>query len=498
MNLIPNRQIYDTGNYFCTWGTQGEWYPPDPSLPTDGCVRQRNGIDQRYLFAEDGVLKTFPEEIRQDLLVLLDDGWDVPYGTHNPRQMHLFGSICPDPQRFSNFGDTPQQRLFGLSRSVRESGFAGLGLWIATQYPRSSNTCMPVEVFRRHFEQAAQRCAEADVRYWKVDWGWDSHEYMYRQIISQAARQYAPRVLVEQTSVIDPLAVQPQDKQTPQYQKRLNTIYDLLPISDYFRTYDVMEPFDYVSTLMRLAVLFAKPSPYETSGYRCIPNVEHVAPIGAVLGCSYGLMHHPMKTSQRLCEMIRALHWQRFAPPFGLHRCINICSAETLTDTWLFREDPHIWPYYGGSIKEQTAPARFSRGAPLPQVHTENTGIAPFVAVSKHPDTGAYAVGTFPRTLQDKHQVFLPAQVQVFAVDAYAPVGIFGIFDKLTLVFDREVAEKRILVQDLADWQAHDVTEQVSIQGNKLSLPGTLLTALGSTANGPQDLSAPGMVLRLV
>ena len=240
MNLIPEKQIFDTGNYFCTWGTQGEWYPSD--APQDGCVRQRDGIDQRYLFAPDGALYTFPQELRGDLLVVLDDGWDVPYGTHNPRDGHIFGSVCPDAARFSQLGDTPGQRLFGIGKAVRECGFAGFGLWISPQFPRKGNTFMPIDRFRAHFERAAQRCNAADVRYFKIDWGWDSHEFLYRAVLGEAVRKYAPRDLLEQTSVVDPLAVLPGEKNEPAYQKRLNTIYDLLPVSDYFRTYDVMEP----------------------------------------------------------------------------------------------------------------------------------------------------------------------------------------------------------------------------------------------------------------
>lgn len=496
MNLIPKKQIFDTGNYFCTWGTQGEWYPSD--APQDGCVRQRDGINQRYLFAPDGALHTFPQELRGDLLVVLDDGWDVPYGTHNPRDGHIFGSVCPDAARFSLFGDTPGQRLFGIGKTVRECGFAGFGLWISPQFPRKGNTFMPIDRFRAHFEQAAQRCNAADVRYFKIDWGWDSHEFLYRAVLGEAVRKYAPRVLLEQTSVVDPLAVLPGEKNEPAYQKRLNTIYDLLPVSDYFRTYDVMEPLAYVSTLMRLRVLFERPGGYAPSSFRHIPNVEHLAPIAAVLGCSMGLMHHPLKTPQRAAEIARALHFQRLAPPFGLDRCQNLCSEETQSDAWFFPQDATEWPYYGQTTRQQTAPICFARNTALPVCRADaEGGLLPYAAAALHPDTGVFSVGTFPRTVGGKEQQPVRAQISVCGAHADRPCGIFGFYRSLRIAFDRSIEGRRVFAQDLASDSAREITHAVTISGDTLFLDGALLEKIGTAENKEEDRSAPALILVL-
>ena len=49
--------------------------------------------------------------------------------------------------------------------------------------------------------------------------------------------------------------------------------------------------------------------------------------------------------------------------------------------------------------------------------------------------------------------------------DAPGPFGVFGNFDELTLIFDEALKGKRVLAQDLAGEEAHDISNEVEIRG---------------------------------
>ena len=81
MNLIP-ASPRTTGNYFCTWDSQcDEMYMRDPSA---SYVPSRDAMCEDFLFGRDGLLRSF-DGARGDLIVVLDDGWDVPYGARDRR-----------------------------------------------------------------------------------------------------------------------------------------------------------------------------------------------------------------------------------------------------------------------------------------------------------------------------------------------------------------------------------------------------------------------------
>ena len=88
MNLIPEK-AGKTPNYWCTWHTQnfsGITEPLESMSPAlfegdQGAKSARSRLNQEALFGECGWADFFPE-IRRDLYLMLDDGWDVPYGVH--------------------------------------------------------------------------------------------------------------------------------------------------------------------------------------------------------------------------------------------------------------------------------------------------------------------------------------------------------------------------------------------------------------------------------
>ena len=77
MNLIPKEPNCLTYNYYCTFSSQGVW-GVDKKIAS--IVEIRNRINSEFLFGKGGVLEAHDEIIRKDILVLLDDGWDVPPG----------------------------------------------------------------------------------------------------------------------------------------------------------------------------------------------------------------------------------------------------------------------------------------------------------------------------------------------------------------------------------------------------------------------------------
>ena len=96
--------------YWCTWATQdktlknhlmtGELnFPGDQGVPG-----VRDNINDEVIFGRKGWLKLFPET-RGDIMFLVDDGWDVPYGAKGGQKgIHSFGSLVAERDRFPSLG----------------------------------------------------------------------------------------------------------------------------------------------------------------------------------------------------------------------------------------------------------------------------------------------------------------------------------------------------------------------------------------------------------
>ena len=76
-----------------------------------------------------------------------------------------------------------------------------------------------------------------------------------------------------------------------------------------------------------------------------------------------------------------------------------------------------------------------------------------------------------------------------------APIGIFGRYHSLTLVFDKSVAGHRVLAQDLAGDIPQDITRLVRVSGDHVTIPGAVIDRIGRSAATPGDKSDPGLVL---
>ena len=52
-------------------------------------------------------------------------------------------------------------------------------------------------------------------------------------------------------------------------------------------------------------------------------------------------------------------------------------------------------------------------------------------------------------------------------------------------------------MQDLADDNAFDITEECRIGGNEVIIPGEILEKIGTSRNATNDTAEPGVVVRL-
>jgi len=119
-----------------------------------------------------------------------------------------------------------------------------------------------------------------------------------------------------------------------------------------FRTYDVSTFLSVPTTLDRVAQLLsgAQGRP-EAAG---LLDCEDEVSMAATLGCTMGIMRHPLvglrpsgdpdaafagpsQAKRRMDEVVRALHRQRIAEPYGAGRGYVRLDAAALTDDWVFR-----------------------------------------------------------------------------------------------------------------------------------------------------------------
>ena len=76
-----------------------------------------------------------------------------------------------------------------------------------------------------------------------------------------------------------------------------------------------------------------------------------------------------------------------------------------------------------------------------------------------------------------------------------APVGVFGNFKSLTIIFENQLQINSVMAQDLAGDKAIDITDLIEIKGNTIKLSGELLKLVGLSAATKNDVSEPGFCL---
>jgi hypothetical protein len=240
-------------------------------------------------------------------------------------------------------------------------------------------------------------------------------------------------------------------------------------------------------------------------------NVEDEVYVAAVMGCTMGVLRHPLaglrpgpdmdlffngsrQAKRRMDEVVRAVRWQRIAPPYPASSGTVHISDEVLTDTWSFERGQTWQKDLVGQTAQQGAPACISRNIALP--HVASSGDKPFVFASRFPN-GAIAIGSQERTHTGRAWYMPVSEVELHVGDAPGPYGIFGNFTMLTLVLDRSLRGRRVIAQDLAGDEAIEVTDRVHMDGRSLQLTEANLRSFGLQAATEGDLSSPGLVFTL-
>jgi len=519
MKIIPT-EGRNTASYWCSWRNQ-RMFMPNPyfhmrlfDFDTHSRV-QREMLNDEFLFGKRGILSRYMQDIRGDMYVMLDDGWDIPYkGSYSS-----FGSLELNTERFPYGGATPAEDLAILSRKVRELGYAGTGLWVPVScIGESAEAPFDIHRFGEYWTERAKWLGEADISYLKVDWGFHENDIEYRTLLTDIFKRYAPDMQVEHT-VPDGWFYKPE--------RDLKPFADTLAISDSFRCYDVRFDFNSVSTLGRAAAMLTLDTKVREDCEGLI-NVGEEPYIAAALGCTMGIMSHPLLRGSVISMIpddfengisnrqtlkseyhsfdhyVRALRWQRLAPAFSYTSGETLCSDNWLKDSWTYKKEPY--PYdrndLCGKTIVQTAPQIVARRAPLPTVaHSENNAYEPYIAASLNPISGAYTVAALPRTIDGVMNCTTPkADVICRALSADKPFAVFGRFASLTLEFDRPIEGMRLFGGDLLLDDHGDITDLdgVRISGNRLTLDGDLLERLGLERVSLHDLSDPGCVFVLV
>jgi hypothetical protein len=486
-SLIPDASP-TAPNYWCTWAAQNYMYGhgftelgPRVLEGDSGSRLARLAMNEQNVFGANGWATAFFSRIRKDAYFLFDDGWETG-GT---------STFVLDTSKFPSFSGTPVQRLTKLNRAIREAGWRGVALWCR-------NT--PVGNAARDLEEA---CHAAGIQYWKIDMGDATFD-----LVRLRDQERIPLVL-EHVHWEPPLNGQWTQDGRFGTQNWTSSRLQTLRRTDVYRTYDVTSILSLPTTLDRVANLLKGAAGHPE--VQSLLNVEDEAYVAAVLGCTMGILRHPLTglrpgddvdlffngpraAKRRMDEVIRALRWQHIAPPFASGHGHIQSDDEILVDSWTFAKGETWESDIVGVTVRQGAPARIARCIDLPEVKAG--GEKPFVFAARFPN-GAVAVGAQERTQPGHAWHMPPCEVTLRVGDAPGPFGVFGTFDRLTLTFDRHLQGRRVVAQDLAGDDPVDISELVEIRNSSINLPGELLRRIGLHKATPGDLSSPGAILAL-
>lgn len=524
-SLVPDKPYSGkTYDYFCTWNIQG--FVADyvnqsgTGSPYIRAMMVEDNIfggrrvyrDNRFTMNHKTVTlddrykdwAAFLPSLHGDLILMLDDSWDIPVTMNGRREGNaaLYGGMAPfgtdklDASRFPSFGKgsatARMKALVGKARG-RGYGWKGLGLWVACNVPQGQDD-------ESYWKARLTELGRAGVSYLKVDWDIDNrHERSvdYRKQLTDWGLATAPGLTLEHAT-FQGLGG--------------HNIPDVVGVSEVVRTYDVTNDKAEASTIDRVAeILRGSYRPYR-EGWGII-NCEDEPYIAAGLGCAIGIMRHPLvgnlpngqqddyfkeqpggrRLKHRLNEVVRAIHWHRIAQPFGIggdcHVSLNADGtmaplAEGGKATYSIVSRDIDLPVYTDGEEAVTFGAD---GTTQPA----DFGCRPYILASHYP-SGATAVAAVNRY---KNGVYHRIGINVTArpISHREPVGIFGYFAHLTLRFKDGLPKGTVKVyaQDLADDQGTptDITGQVTLNAadGSITIAGTTIAALCQNNKYPYD-----------
>jgi len=433
------------------------------------------------VFGANGWAAKFFPRVREDLFLLLDDGWESG-GT---------ATFQLDAAKFPSFKGSIEERLQKLNEATKEFGWRGAALWCRNTPDREVGLGL---------ERMSQL---AGVHYWKIDLGDRGFNLM------QQRNREGISLTLEHVHGEGPVngdwATDGRFGAQPWSSRRMN----ILRNTDVYRSYDVTSALSVPTTLDRASELLRGAAGHDEA--RSLLNLEDEVYLAAVLGCTMGVMRHPLiglrpgddvdlffngprRAKKRMDEVVRAVRWQRIAPPFATGSGFVRADNAALIDSWVFSKGQTWDSSLIGSLVHQGAPSRLARNIELPSVSLSKE--MPFVFAAKFPN-GAVAVGAHERTEPDKAWYMPECDVTLHVGDAPGPFGVFGELRELTLTFDRSITGRRIVAQDLAGDEAIDITSLVEMRRTTLRIDGGLLRHIGLRDATPGDLSSPGAVLAI-
>ena len=480
INLVPDI-VNPSPDYYCTWQTQ--LYATSDGKPEG----QRRFIGENALFAPEKPYgwAYFHSEAKKDLLLIMDDSWDVPLDGNSA----YYGSLQLDPEKFPEAA-SQEFPLKHLSDRIRQNGWKGLGGWVCAQ----ESELFPADSVESYWTKRMQAAQNAGFAYWKVDWGKKATDAQFRKQLTALAKQHAPDLLVEHAM-----------------------IPEIIPESDCFRTYDVPAIGSIPMTMEKLSALAATPPAVENRAG--LINCEDEVYMAAAGGYTMGVMRHPYagafpdgkadmsfpavhrNLKSKMFEVVRAVRWHRIAPAFDAGYGITNVSEQRLTDTWQFKnynEELEQW-WLSMPLKEHiendmltlTAPAAIARNTQLPKITADSDGLIPYTVCSYNPN-GTYGIMTAGRTLGRSY--YIPKCNIEVNIENATTIGVFGEYQSLTLRFDSS-APIKVYMQDLADDCAYDITQDISTQNHQITIPGELISRIGTSVQPEGDTSEPGVLI---
>ena len=344
----------------------------------------------------------------------------------------------------------------------------------------------PVEYWTERLKAAN----EAGFTYWKVDWGKQSRNMEWRKMLTDLGRIHAPNLVIEHA-------------------------FNEVPIefSDVYRTYDVENVTSLPVTISRIVNLLKYKPQGDAKG---IINCEDEPYIAVGLGCAIGVMRHPFKGNlpnnvadygfpaacrdlkNRLDEVVRGVRWHRIAEPFGVGSDDFSIDTISFEDSWVLAErETWIKSHKVGDTLRVNAPARVSRGLPLPVANTSSVS-QPYLLSSLYPN-GAVAIVTIGR-VSNRQYITERVSVEQKINSIDHPIGIFGDYESLTLILPEKIKgeDYSVFGQDLAGDIPVDITKDLVFNDNKIIISGDVIRRIGLMNASDGDKSDPGLVLKIV
>ena len=520
LNLVPNKPG-TAANYWCTWYWQNYLILKGQAVtnPDAGTVytnpAAREEMTEENIFGEQGMARIMLPKTRSDYYFVIDHGWQdksIPENT--------FFTLVMDTLDFPKYAHfEPKERIKQMNVDIKALGWKGLGLWVRGN---------PSEEQMKKFVEWSKY---GGIEYWKIDGGDIQYYYaskikneIYPELVLEhitgagpindkwdvAGLDYYPSVYSNEKIAVQELTEgSTLDKTTKGVEKSLEVIKN----TDVFRTYDAAPLLVSTTTLQRIHDILV-----QTAGdpeYKALLNIQDDCNIAAALGLLVAVKRHPMETprmyqgkdlhfqiagdrhvDKRLNEMDRFALWQRIASPMPAGYGTYQFSEHNLVDSIAFQEtDTWFKPTYGKMVR-QSAPAIMARNIALPEVTAKD--LAPYVMASKFPN-GAIAIATEGRVMPDKSWIQPKADVKLKEVELNKAIGIFGNYNSLTLLLGHPIPTNIVVyAQDLLSNKATDITKKVTIKATSIEIPGDLIDEIGTMENSSNDISAPGMVLKII